>query len=127
MYPQFLEDELRALGAGWQVEVDAFSSPTPLGPVAFANVVATLSPEAPRRLTLACHLDSKLFPPGAPPFLGATDSAVPCALLLELVRALDPQLGRSKDQVVRTRNHYGGREQGITLEDFPERTENVLY
>ncbi|XP_036598362.1 glutaminyl-peptide cyclotransferase-like protein [Trichosurus vulpecula] len=95
---QFLEDELRALGAGWQVEVDAFSSPTPLGPVAFANVVATLSPEAPRRLTLACHLDSKLFPPGAPPFLGATDSAVPCALLLELVRALDPQLGRSKDQ-----------------------------
>ncbi|XP_027701877.1 glutaminyl-peptide cyclotransferase-like protein isoform X1 [Vombatus ursinus] len=95
---QFLEDELRALGAGWQVEVDAFSALTPLGPMAFANVVATLSPEAPRRLTLACHLDSKLFPPGAPPFLGATDSAVPCALLLELVRALDPQLGRSKDR-----------------------------
>ncbi|XP_020835466.1 glutaminyl-peptide cyclotransferase-like protein isoform X1 [Phascolarctos cinereus] len=95
---KFLEDELRALGAGWQVEVDAFSAPTPLGPVAFANVVATLSPEAPYRLTLACHLDSKLFPPGAPPFLGATDSAVPCALLLELVRALDPQLGRFKDR-----------------------------
>ncbi|XP_043853748.1 glutaminyl-peptide cyclotransferase-like protein isoform X1 [Dromiciops gliroides] len=95
---QFLEDELRALGAGWQVDVDAFSAPTPVGPVAFANVVATLSPEAPRRLTLACHLDSKLFPPGAPPFLGATDSAVPCALLLELARALDPQLVRSKDQ-----------------------------
>ncbi|XP_072483883.1 glutaminyl-peptide cyclotransferase-like protein isoform X2 [Notamacropus eugenii] len=95
---QFLEDELRALGAGWQVEVDAFSALTPLGPMAFANVVATLSPEAPRRLTLACHLDSKLFPPGAPPFLGATDSAVPCALLLELVRALDPQLSHSKDK-----------------------------
>ncbi|XP_068945157.1 glutaminyl-peptide cyclotransferase-like protein isoform X2 [Petaurus breviceps papuanus] len=95
---QFLQDELRALGAGWQVEVDAFSATTPLGPVAFANVVAILSPEAPRRLTLACHLDSKLFPSGVPPFLGATDSAVPCALLLELVRALDPQLGRSKSQ-----------------------------
>ncbi|XP_044524509.1 glutaminyl-peptide cyclotransferase-like protein [Gracilinanus agilis] len=95
---QFLEDELRALGAGWQVKVDAFSAPTPLGPMAFASVVATLSPEAPRRLTLACHFDSKLFPPGVPPFLGATDSAVPCALLLELARALDPQLRRSKDR-----------------------------
>ncbi|XP_074075368.1 glutaminyl-peptide cyclotransferase-like protein [Macrotis lagotis] len=95
---QFLEDELRALGAGWQVEVDAFSAPTPLGPVAFANVVATLSPKASRRLTLACHFDSKLFPPGAPPFKGATDSAVPCALLLELARALDPQLHHSKNQ-----------------------------
>ncbi|KAM9039176.1 glutaminyl-peptide cyclotransferase-like protein [Sarcophilus harrisii] len=95
---QFLEDELRALGAGWHVELDAFSAPTPLGPVAFANVIATLSPEAPRRLTLACHLDSKLFPSGAPPFLGATDSAVPCALLLELARALDRQLGHSKNK-----------------------------
>uniref|UniRef100_A0A4X2K568 Glutaminyl-peptide cyclotransferase n=1 Tax=Vombatus ursinus TaxID=29139 RepID=A0A4X2K568_VOMUR len=111
---QFLEDELRALGAGWQVEVDAFSALTPLGPMAFANVVATLSPEAPRRLTLACHLDSKLFPPGAPPFLGATDSAVPCALLLELVRALDPQ------------DHCGEREGGITLEELFWNREQAL-
>ncbi|XP_069313103.1 glutaminyl-peptide cyclotransferase-like protein isoform X3 [Eulemur rufifrons] len=32
------------------------------------------------------------------PFVGATDSAVPCALLLELAQALDPELSRAKEQ-----------------------------
>ncbi|XP_028920803.1 glutaminyl-peptide cyclotransferase-like protein [Ornithorhynchus anatinus] len=95
---QFLERELRALGAGWHVELDGFSARTPRGTIPFANVVATLAPEAPRRLVLACHYDSKYFPPEEGPFLGASDSAVPCALLLELARALDPELRQAKEE-----------------------------
>lgn len=90
---------MRALTAGWHVELDPFTASTPLGPLDFANVVATLDPGAARHLTLACHYDSKLFPSGSAPFVGATDSAVPCALLLELAQALDQELSKAKDQV----------------------------
>uniref|UniRef100_A0A2K6CL98 glutaminyl-peptide cyclotransferase n=1 Tax=Macaca nemestrina TaxID=9545 RepID=A0A2K6CL98_MACNE len=104
---KFLEATLRSLTAGWHVELDPFTASTPLGPVDFGNVVATLDPGAARHLTLACHYDSKLFPPGSTPFVGATDSAVPCALLLELAQALDLELSRAKEQV-RSRS-WGGR------------------
>ncbi|XP_036992688.2 glutaminyl-peptide cyclotransferase-like protein isoform X2 [Artibeus jamaicensis] len=93
---KFLETTLRALTAGWHVELDAFTASTPLGLLNFANVVATLDPGAARHLTLACHYDSKFFPSESAPFVGATDSAVPCALLLELARALDQELSRAK-------------------------------
>ncbi|XP_063139247.1 glutaminyl-peptide cyclotransferase-like protein isoform X4 [Rattus norvegicus] len=95
---KFLEATLQSLSAGWHVELDPFTASTPLGPLDFGNVVATLDPGAARHLTLACHYDSKFFPPGLPPFVGATDSAVPCALLLELVQALDVMLSRIKQQ-----------------------------
>ena len=90
---------MRSLSARWHVELDPFTASTPLGPLDFGNVVATLDPGAARHLTLACHYDSKFFPPGSPPFVGATDSAVPCALLLELVQAFDVMLSRVKQQV----------------------------
>lgn len=67
---------------GWTVEEDSFGSDTPIGPKTFTNVVATLDPKAPRRLVLACHYDSKLVREGQ--FIGATDSAVPCAMMLNL-------------------------------------------
>ncbi|XP_059007841.1 glutaminyl-peptide cyclotransferase-like protein isoform X2 [Mustela nigripes] len=95
---KFLEATLRTLTAGWHVELDPFTASTPLGPLDFGNVVATLDPGAARHLTLACHYDSKLFPSGSTPFVGATDSAVPCALLLELAQALDRELSRAKEQ-----------------------------
>ncbi|XP_042556452.1 glutaminyl-peptide cyclotransferase-like protein isoform X1 [Dipodomys spectabilis] len=95
---KFLEATLRALTAGWHVELDPFTASTPLGPLDFGNVVATLDPGAARHLTLACHYDSKFFPPGSATFVGATDSAVPCALLLELAQALDLMLSKAKQQ-----------------------------
>ncbi|XP_066127870.1 glutaminyl-peptide cyclotransferase-like protein isoform X2 [Saccopteryx bilineata] len=97
---KFLEATLRTLTAGWHVELDPFTASTPLGPLDFANVVATLDPGAARHLTLACHYDSKLFPSESAPFVGATDSAVPCALLLELAQALNQELSRAKDQLL---------------------------
>ncbi|XP_007235613.3 glutaminyl-peptide cyclotransferase-like a [Astyanax mexicanus] len=99
---QHILSQLRALSAGWTVEEDSFQSSTPKGPVSFSNVLAVLDPSAPRRLLLACHHDSKIFPrdPKQPQrgFIGASDSAVPCAMMLELASALDTELKALKQQ-----------------------------
>ncbi|XP_076846477.1 glutaminyl-peptide cyclotransferase-like a [Brachyhypopomus gauderio] len=99
---QHIIRRLHSLSAGWTVDEDTFESATPKGPVTFSNVLAVLDPSAPRRLLLACHHDSKTFPrdPNEPgrAFVGASDSAVPCAVMLELVSALDAQLGALKKQ-----------------------------
>ncbi|MBN3310378.1 QPCTL protein, partial [Amia calva] len=89
-----ITSQLGSLSAGWVVEVDSFTSPTPRGPLTFSNVLAVLDPSAPRRLLLACHYDTKQLPasPTGRPFLGASDSAVPCAMILELATALDSKL-----------------------------------
>ncbi|XP_037533444.1 glutaminyl-peptide cyclotransferase-like a [Nematolebias whitei] len=99
---QHITSTLSSLSASWSVVLDSFRSPTPRGQVTFTNVVATLDPMARRRLLLACHYDSKALPPDpqAPDkvFLGASDSAVPCAMILELVTSLDAQLRSFKQQ-----------------------------
>ncbi|KAI4877398.1 hypothetical protein NFI96_026036 [Prochilodus magdalenae] len=101
---QHILSQLRSLSAGWFVEEDSFQSSTPKGPVTFSNVLAVLDPSAPRRLLLACHHDSKIFPrdPKHPQrvFIGASDSAVPCAMLLELATTLDTELKALKQQLV---------------------------
>ncbi|XP_021238570.1 glutaminyl-peptide cyclotransferase-like protein, partial [Numida meleagris] len=97
---QHITGRLTSLRAGWHLDLDTFPAPTPRGTVTFSNVVATLSPAAPRRLTLACHYDTKvLASPGAAAasFVGATDSAVPCAMLLEVAAALDGPLQSAKE------------------------------
>lgn len=95
---QHIKTTLRSLGAGWEIVEDRFTSRTPYGPLPFANIIATLNPSAKRRLVLACHFDSKYYPPQwhGMEFQGATDSAVPCAMLLELARALDEELKAQK-------------------------------
>ncbi|KAL0972911.1 hypothetical protein UPYG_G00196330 [Umbra pygmaea] len=96
MVRQHIVSTLSSLSAGWTVELDSFLSATPRGQVTFSNIIATLDPGAPRRLLLACHYDSKALPPDPRfperVFLGASDSAVPCAMILELATALDEQL-----------------------------------
>ena len=49
-------------------------------------------------MVLAAHYDSKYF--RSTKFIGATDSAAPCALLTELAHSLDPLLGQPKNQDV---------------------------
>lgn len=61
----------------------------------FSNIIATLNPSAPRRLVLACHYDSKKLPN----FIGAIDSAVSCAILLDLAERLQRQLAEHKGKV----------------------------
>uniref|UniRef100_A0A8C2JB80 glutaminyl-peptide cyclotransferase n=1 Tax=Cyprinus carpio TaxID=7962 RepID=A0A8C2JB80_CYPCA len=73
-----------------------FISETPCGPVSFSNVLAVLDPMAPRRQLLACHYDSQLIPsdPSDPQkvFVGVSDSAMPCAMILELMSRVTLQL-----------------------------------
>ncbi len=72
---------------GWTVKQDPFVTETPLGPIHFNNihVIHPSNPNA-RSLVLAAHFDSKYFKEFS--FLGATDSAVPCAILLELAELI---------------------------------------
>jgi len=81
---------------GWTVELDSFQSDTPLGRKTFTNIVTTLHTDSPRRLILAAHYDSKVSPPG---FVGATDSAVPCAMMLHLAASMSSLLTGPTDQV----------------------------
>ncbi|KAJ3613790.1 hypothetical protein NHX12_020036 [Muraenolepis orangiensis] len=95
---QHIKATLGSLEAGWNVTEDSFEAHTPYGPLTFTNLIATLDPSAKRRLVLACHYDSKYYPPQwhGREFQGATDSAVPCAMMLELARALDQELKAQK-------------------------------
>ncbi|KFO20337.1 Glutaminyl-peptide cyclotransferase [Fukomys damarensis] len=90
---QHIMQRIQRLQAEWVLEVDTFLSKTPYGYRSFSNIIGTLNPTAKRHLVLACHYDSKYFPHwDNRMFVGATDSAVPCAMMLELARALDKRL-----------------------------------
>ncbi|KAF9289398.1 hypothetical protein BGZ68_009422 [Mortierella alpina] len=98
-------------GTGWHLEKDTFVDQTPYGPRTFTNLIFTKNPRAENRLVLAAHFDSKYFPPkdtkpasewnggdDTEPFVAATDSAAPCAILLDVAASLDralDQAGRS--------------------------------
>uniref|UniRef100_A0A663N7I6 Glutaminyl-peptide cyclotransferase n=1 Tax=Athene cunicularia TaxID=194338 RepID=A0A663N7I6_ATHCN len=91
---QHIKHRLQRLQAGWEIEEDTFQRYTPYGYQTFSNIISTLNPSAKRHLVLACHYDSKFFGQQWQErvFIGATDSAVPCAMILELARALDNKL-----------------------------------
>ena len=79
----------------WNVELDEFVDKTPIfGDLKFSNIIATLNPEAERFLVIACHYDSKYFKDQE--FLAATDSAVPCAQMINLVYVLKDYLESTK-------------------------------
>lgn len=59
-FSQFIKDEMRSLG--WLVEEDTFRDRTPFGVVTFSNIIATMNPQATKRLVIACHYDSKYMP-----------------------------------------------------------------
>jgi len=77
---------------GWTISEDSFTDRTPLGDKTFVNVIAVHDPTVSRRLTLACHYDSKLFTDIE--FIAATDSAVPCALMIDISRTLNASLSK---------------------------------
>lgn len=76
---------------GWKLTHDSFVAkpPNPYPNTHFRSIVATHNPNLKRRLLLACHHDSKVEPEG---FLGATDSAVPCSIMIEVAYALNNSL-----------------------------------
>lgn len=102
---------------GWVVEQNSFDEETPLGVKNFVNVVANLPIgtsfssglndfknvskfHTNNRIVLACHYDSKYEPDMN--FLGAIDSAVPCAIMLDLAKFLKDNF--SNDQFKRVKS-----------------------
>ncbi|KAF2102722.1 hypothetical protein NA57DRAFT_63555 [Rhizodiscina lignyota] len=81
----------------WRLEFQNSTSKTPATGnelIPFVNLIATRDPPwAPPgdvgRLALVAHYDSKLTPTG---FIGATDSAAPCAMLMHAARSIDAAL-----------------------------------
>ena len=100
----------RELHPGWQLTWQNTTARVPATAegegegeeVPFANLVARRDPpwaaggDVPR-LTLAAHYDSLRLPEG---FVGAVDSAAPCAMLLHVARAVDDALTRRWDRLV---------------------------
>jgi glutaminyl-peptide cyclotransferase len=81
----------------WRVELHNSTSTTPVSggaEVPFVNVIATRDPPGSlqgdvSRLALVAHYDSKYTPKG---FIGATDSAAPCAMIMHVARSIDAAL-----------------------------------
>ena len=88
----------------WNVEYQNSSSTTPLSngkKLPFVNIIASRDPPWTNagdvaRLTLVAHYDSKISPEG---FIGAIDSAAPCAMLMHAVRSIDTALSKKWDKM----------------------------
>lgn len=73
---------------------DKFIDNTPHGKIEFNNIIVTKDPQAHQKLVLAAHFDSKYFSEFN--FIGATDSAAPCGILMHLAKTLNPLLDKRK-------------------------------
>lgn len=91
---QYIVDYMTNLD--WSVEQSEFFDQTPHGRQKFTNIISRINPNAERYLTIACHYDSKLMEN----FVGATDSAVPCAIMMNLASTLKTQLQSLRNTVV---------------------------
>lgn len=90
---EFIMSHFQALN--WYIDLDNFTDTTPFGEKPFTNVIVTKNINARSRIVLAAHYDSKYFANFE--FIGATDSAVSCAILLDIATSLDPFLNDNKD------------------------------
>lgn len=89
----------------WKLEFQnsTFTTPVSKGKeVPFVNIIATRDPPWVQndgevgRLALVAHYDSKLTPEG---FVGAIDSAAPCAMLLHAARSIDAALTKKWEKM----------------------------
>lgn len=104
----------------WTLEFQNSTSRTPATgnqDVPFTNIIVTRDPPWARpgdvgRLALVAHYDSKLTPPG---FIGATDSAAPCAMIMHAARSVDEALTR-KWAAMQAEGSYGlEEERGVQI------------
>ena len=109
----------------WTISLQNSTSKTPATgdeDVPFVNIIASrdppwASPGEVGRLTLVAHYDSKLTPSG---FIGATDSAAPCAMLMHAARSVDDALTKKwamKETEMGSHRDYLGIEdhQGVQI------------
>ncbi|OAF71833.1 hypothetical protein A3Q56_00376 [Intoshia linei] len=78
---------------GYTIIEHSFISKTPHGSKTFTNVIAQPKFIKSEIISFACHYDSKIYPFH---FVGATDSAVPCAMLIEFAHNIFNILEQSR-------------------------------
>jgi len=76
----------RLIRLGLSARIDSFTNDTPLGPMVFRNVLASLPGVTPDVFVLGAHYDTKT---GIEGFVGANDSGSGVGILLELARVLN--------------------------------------
>ncbi|TGO13406.1 hypothetical protein BTUL_0070g00360 [Botrytis tulipae] len=104
----------------WTIEFQNSTSKTPVTgdkQVPFVNIIITRDPPWAKsgdvgRLALVAHYDSKLTPTG---FIGATDSAAPCAMIMHAARSVDQAL-TNKWEAMKTAGDVGlEEEKGVQI------------
>ncbi|KAF0991769.1 hypothetical protein HZS_5200 [Henneguya salminicola] len=100
MVQNFIIGKLMKLG--WSVQREDFKASTPFNKALnFVNIVATHDLRAHHRIVFACHYESKYFTPnGKRVFLGAIDSAVPCAIMIHLAELITPYLNKNHNNTI---------------------------
>jgi glutaminyl-peptide cyclotransferase len=100
----------------WAIEFQNSTSKTPATgdkQVPFVNIIITRDPPWTKpgdvgRLALVAHYDSKLTPAG---FIGATDSAAPCAMIMHAARSVDEALTRKWEAMIADGTSGSGMEE----------------
>jgi glutaminyl-peptide cyclotransferase len=85
--------------------------------VPFVNIIITRDPPWTKpgdvgRLALVAHYDSKLDPPG---FIGAIDSAAPCAMIMHAARSVDEALTKKWAAMEAEGSHGLEEEKGLQI------------
>jgi glutaminyl-peptide cyclotransferase len=104
----------------WVVTYQNSTSNTPATgdkQVPFVNIIITRDPPWAKagdvgRLALVAHYDSKLDPPG---FIGAIDSAAPCAMIMHAARSVDQALTKKWAAMEAEGSHGLEEEKGIQI------------
>ena len=81
----YIESQLKTLHC--QISFDAFTTQTPIGPVAVRNIIARFPGKSGRALVVTGHFDTKSMPGRA--FVGANDGGSSTGFLLELAQVVN--------------------------------------
>jgi glutaminyl-peptide cyclotransferase len=102
----------------WELSWENSTQPTALQKnIKFANLIFRRDPPWAKkgdvgRLVLAAHYDSKMEPKG---FIGAVDSAAPCAMMIHAARSIDQALTRKWEAMQKNGQAGLGAEKGVEL------------
>lgn len=116
-FVSFFRDNLPA----WAIEWHNSTSKTPVTgdeEIPFRNLIFRRDPPWAKvgdvgRLTLVAHYDSMYKPEG---FIGATDSAAPCAILMHVARSIDAALTKKWEAMQASGDHGMGLEEEVGVQ-----------
>jgi glutaminyl-peptide cyclotransferase len=102
----------------WKITLENSTQQTALSKrITFVNIIATRDPPWAQkgdvgRLALVAHYDSKMTPEE---FIGATDSAAPCAMLMHTARSIDQALTKKWEAMEKSGDIGLSAEKGVQM------------